>query len=355
MPGRDLATGGSHAPAAESVLLPALRWDVAFRLRHDGTGVFSDADAEYEFGGVSGYFLRNFAAYLDGRHSRSSAARALGASEALITNVAGLLVRHDLAVELTEALDEDISHEKFSAVCRRHFPVWKERLFGHQLWQRLCAGEASRPQFLGWLIESYHFIEGVNDRLALAVSECYDHRVRPLFARHFTEEYDHGHFFAKALAAFGYDERTVSSARPLPSTLAILHFMRQCARRDPLHYAVCSGFLESTGGDRLRARDFYARLAESYEADRPGAVKPLLDHVNLDEAYGHNNMMEAITERLVRIPIERASAALTAGALLVETLELWSTDILRTYDRPDFIPRTGPAQYRPASAASPQA
>jgi thiaminase len=257
-----------------------------------------------------------------------------------------------LAVELTGTLDADLPHEKFSAVCRRHFPVWKERLFSHPLWQRLGTGEASRVQFLGWLIESYHFIEGVNDRLALAVAECYDHRVRPLFARHYTEEYDHGHFFVKSLAALGYDEPTVSSARPLPSTLAILNFMRQCARRDLLQYAVCSGFLESTGGDRLRARDFYARLAQHYEPDRPGAFKPLLDHVNLDEAYGHNNMMESIFERLVRIPAERASAALTAGALLVETLELWSTDILRTYDRPHFTPRIGPASYRPTPAAT---
>lgn len=351
MPGHDLVVGDSHAPTAESALLPALRWDVSLAVRGDGIGVFSKDDAEYEFGGISGDFLRAFVAYLDGRHTPSSAAHSLDVSEAVVKNVTQHLVGHDLAVELTGSLDEDLSHELFSAVCRRRFPVWKERLFSHPLWQRLCAGEASRAQFLGWLIESYHFIEGVNDRMALAISECYDHRIRPIFAHHFTEEYDHSYFFVKSLAAFGYDERTVSSARPLPSTLAILHFMRQCARRDPLQYAVCSGFLESTGDDRLRARDFHDRLAEHYAAEHPGAVKPLVDHVNLDEAYGHNNLMEAIAARLGRIPVERASAALTAGALLVETLELWSTDILRTYDRPDFTPRTGPTRYRPMHVA----
>src|ERR1044072_3031018 len=135
MPGTNLINDGPAAPvAAESTLLPALRWGVAFQVRNDGVGVFSAGDIEYEFGGIQGYFLRDFITYLDGRHSRSSAVDSLGVPESVIKNVAAQLVQHGLAVELTEALNEEISHEQFSAVCRRHFPVWKERLFGHPLW-----------------------------------------------------------------------------------------------------------------------------------------------------------------------------------------------------------------------------
>jgi pyrroloquinoline quinone (PQQ) biosynthesis protein C len=243
-----------------------------------------------------------------------------------------------------------VSSEKFSHICRHYFPRWKERLFSHPLWQDLGSGQATQAQFVGWLLESYHFIEGVNDRLALAVAECHDLRVRAIFAHHYTEEYDHAKFFIESLKALGLDEATIFSARPLPSTLAILNFMRQCARRDPLQYAVCSGFLESTGTDRIRARTFYASLSEHYSADKTQVIDPLVDHVGLDEEYGHNNLLESIVEILGDVPTKRASEALEAGAMLVETLELWSTDIQRNYDQSVFSTRSTKTYYRPPVA-----
>lgn len=330
------------APAS----FPALRWDVEYRI-DSGVGVFTRGDTEYRFEGLPGEVIRAIISRLDGRQSPSSIAHSLNLQESNVLTLAERLFGHDLAVELTE--EDFLLPEKFSDICRRYFPLWKERLFSHPLWQQLRSGQASRAQFMGWLLESYHFIEGVNDRLALAVAECFDTRVRSLFAHHFTEEYDHSHFFLKALKSAGLDEAEVLSARPLPSTLAILNFMRQCARRDPIQYAVCSGFLESTGAERAQARAFYTYLSEHYFPDRTEVIRPLVNHVNLDEAYGHNLLMEEVVARIGRLQTERASAALDAGSMLVETLELWSSDIQRSYDRPVFATRGDTTRYRPLS------
>lgn len=327
-----------------------LRWDVQFTVDDStGDGVFLRDDTEYRFSGLTGETIRLVAARLDSYKTPLAIADELALPAKTVETLVDKLLELHLAVSL-DTYDETISPQRFASICRHYFPRWKTRLFSHPLWQQLASGEATRSQFIGWLLESYHFIEGVNDRLALAVAECYDLRIRPLFAHHFVEEYDHAKFFISALNALGFDEATIISSRPLPGTLAILNFMRQCARRDPLQYAVCSGFLESTGGDRERARTFFAHVAEHYSPETEEVVGPLVGHVSLDEAYGHNNLMEKIVERIGLIPIARASAAVEAGAMLVETLELWSADIQRSYCQSPFTTRSTTTCYRPLGA-----
>jgi hypothetical protein len=98
-----------------------------------------------------------------------------------------------------------------------------------------------------------------------------------------------------------------------------------------LFYAACSGFLESTGGDRSNARAFFDAVTENYAKDRPAIVSPLVAHLELDEEYGHNGVIESVGPYLGTISHARASAALQAVRALVEGLELWSSDIIRHY------------------------
>jgi hypothetical protein len=343
----NIISDAPHHPVSSFTSHPALRWDVQLSLDETmGDAVFLRDEAEYRFTGISGETICQVVARLDGIKAAFAIAAELGLPLKTVETLCERLIEFDLAVSM-ESSDEAVSPQKFSSTCRFYFPRWKNRLFGHALWRQLATGEAARGQFIGWLLESYHFIEGVNDRLALAVAECYDVKIRPLFAHHYVEEYDHADFFINALNALGLDEASIISSRPLPGTLAILNFMRQCARRDPLQYAVCSGFLESTGSDRERARTFFAYVAKHYSPDTNDVVAPLVGHVQLDESYGHNNMMERIVERIGPVPIARASAALEAGALLVETLELWSTDIQRSYLQSPFTTRHTNTCYRP--------
>jgi hypothetical protein len=223
-----------------------------------------------------------------------------------------------------------ITGAAFAALCRCVFPEWKNRLFQHPLWSSLAEGTASRDVFVGWLVESYHFIEGVTLRLPMCICMCRDPHMRAHFVRHYAQEYDHRHFFLKSLAAAGIDD--VADRNPLPGTHAVLGCMREAARRDSLAYAACSAFLESTGADRRNARSFFGRIAQHYD-DSPGApiVSPMADHVVLDESYGHDGFIEKICGGITVVSRERTDAALGAAWALVETLEFWSQSILDHY------------------------
>jgi pyrroloquinoline quinone (PQQ) biosynthesis protein C len=331
---------------------PLLGWDLRYH-REDDAVVLDGLTRDFELrlDSSAPEQLMRFLSLLDGSRSTSRAAEEAELSETAAAALVGSLFEHGVAVDVGAGRPADLSPADFVAACRRMYPPLKHRLFSHPLWTALTQGRARRGLFMGWLIENYHFIDGVNDRLALAAAACTDARIRPFFVKHYIEEWDHSAFFLKSLASFGIPRKVATETRPLPSTVAALNHMRRCARRDPLEYAACSGFLESTGEDREKAHRFFAKLTEHYAADKPQAVKPLADHAHLDEAYQHNTVVEDICAQIDRIPVARASAALGAAVLLVETLEMWSSDILRSYDSDELVPRIGLQGHRPGMVA----
>lgn len=340
-------SGSSHP----NQVIPMLRWGV--RVRDDGTaGLIELNDTEYCFKGILSETFSRVMCLLDGRRTLSAIANDAGVQLDLVLILFDKLLSLDLVVDLNTASKEDISPSVFLSICKLMFPIWKERLFSHSLWRLLSDGEATQSQFIGWVIENYHFIEGVNDRLALAIAECTDQKLRLIFAQHYVEEWDHAHFFMKTLNRLGLDAESVLSSRPLPSTLAVLNHMRHCAKRDPLEYAVCSGFLESTGTDRTRGLTFFDELTKHYGNGCIDVLRPLADHVRLDESYEHDLSFQKICGQLEQLPRERASNALAAGAMLVETLEMWSTDILKSYIEPDSFPRISLHHYRTSPVRS---
>lgn len=306
-----------------------------FVMRHDvraspHAAVLEDSGYWYAFDGVDADALRAIVQRCDGTHDVGEIARAADLAPDVVHALCDALVTNGLAFVLADADagDAAISSADFCRIARSLIPGWKRRVFEHRLWVSLSEGSAPFETFRSWLLESYHFIEGVNIRLPVAVAFAQNRSVQSLFAHHFAEEYDHGEFFLRALATFGIDQAEAKAAPPLPGTRAILMHMRSCARRDPLQYAVCSGFLESTGEDRIAGRTFFERLAEHY-AERPSAIAPLRAHLDLDERYGHNELLEQVCAAIGPLEVGRASAALNAGLTLVETLELWSSDIVR--------------------------
>jgi pyrroloquinoline quinone (PQQ) biosynthesis protein C len=216
------------------------------------------------------------------------------------------------------------------SACHRLYPEWKERLFARQLWRNLADGSASRNIVIGWLRECYHFIEGATLRLPVVIASTADPAIRSLFIKHFTEEFDHHHFFSKALASYHVDLDHLRVSTPLPTTSAVLNHMRESARRDPLCYATCSGFLESTGADRTKASQFLTQMHSHYSSDG-GTIKPLIDHLKLDGDYEHNGMLERICACIDMLDSARIDTALEQAFLLVELLEQWSDDIIAYY------------------------
>jgi Iron-containing redox enzyme len=224
----------------------------------------------------------------------------------------------------------------FSNILKKLYAIWNELLFSDSLWTKLAGGQASNNVLEGWLIETYHFIRGANSRLPYAASLCPDERIREIFVHHHTEEYNHYKFFGDSLARKGIIVEHVERLGPLISTRAVINMSRSAARSDYLAYAACSGLLESTGTDSQRARAFYGAVASHYDKNNTGFIDPMLQHVDLDEAYEHGDVMNEIFAPIPTITAEQADRVLRVVFEFVETLRYWFQDIERCYERQPY-------------------
>lgn len=212
--------------------------------------------------------------------------------------------------------------------------AWLYKAFSHPFWQVMINGEGSARLFAGWLFELYHYTKNANRHMPLAAAECSDKVVKTLFAKHYHEEWNHYHFFARALSAMGYDRKAIENSKPLPMTMEMSNFMRQAARRDSLAYAICSAVLEGTTVDRQSFNPFYEAVVTHYDIPR-AAVQPIYDHLDLDLKYQHSNLFRDICAANGNLSAERASLVLSYGHQMVEHIWMWTDNIWNYYKNSD--------------------
>jgi hypothetical protein len=322
-------------------------------LRPDATVRIDDESLELEIEdyvftvtGLPPVALRHALTAMNGHLLPSEVARLSSLSEATVHKLIEQLTRQGALVSVPRHADLEMNPAEFSSLCRRLNEHWKRRLFSHPLWTGLADGTLPRQVFIGWVVETMWFIDGVIDRLPMAVAFSEDHQARRIFSQHFSEEWDHFKFFTQALDVLGVDATQRSAGQPLPATRAVQHWLRAAARRDVLRYAVCSGFLESTGKDRLAAAQFFRQVDACYDNQGGRAVRPMAAHVALDEQYGHGRFLDKVLPHLGHLDAERTRAAIQNAFGLVETLEMWSSDILTHYQLPHALPLRSTRRYR---------
>lgn len=218
-------------------------------------------------------------------------------------------------------------HEKFSAILKS----WLAEAFAHPFWERMMSGRGSARLFSGWLIELYHYTRNANRHMPLSCAFATEKPIKQLRAKHYAEEWNHYHYFMKALRALGFSETQITTSVPLPMSLALSNFMREAARRDVLAYSICSAVLEGTTTDRGTYSSYYDKAAALYGIPK-AAVAPIYAHLDLDVQYQHSDLFREILEQVPVMSAARASLVLDYGHQLVEHIWLWTENIERYYD-----------------------
>ena len=222
----------------------------------------------------------------------------------------------------------------------KNIDSWIDNAFSHKTWGEMMNGRADVNVFIGWLFELFHYTKNANRHMPLAVAHCTDKRIKTLFAVHFKEEWNHYHFFRRALQAFGFSKEEVENSDPLPMTEQMSNLMREAARQDVLSYAICSALLEGTTIDNESYDNFYGVVKEKYNLPEE-AIRPIYEHLELDEKYGHSDLFLEICNGIREVSIERAENAVRYGSLMSENILAWSENISEYYSNKfSEVPRT---------------
>jgi len=210
--------------------------------------------------------------------------------------------------------------------------AWLYKAFSHKFWDLMMKGEGSSRLYAGWLFELYHYTKNANRHMPLAAATCSNKAVKSLFAKHYREEWNHFHFFERALRAMDFSKEDIVNSKPLPMTMEMSNFMREAARRDSVAYAICSAVLEGTTVDRNSFNPFYEAVKEHYGVPRE-AVQPIYDHLDLDVKYQHSNLFREICEEFGEINAQHASLILSYGHQMAEHIWMWTDNIWNYYSK----------------------
>jgi thiaminase len=210
-------------------------------------------------------------------------------------------------------------------------PSWLDEAFSHPFWERMTSGRGSRRMYSGWLIELYHYTRNANRHMPLSCAHAHEKAIKNMRAKHYAEEWNHYHYFLKALKALGFSEDSVTKSVPLPMSLALSNFMRQAARDDILAYSICSAVLEGTTVDRGAYNPYYETCAKLYDLP-PESIAPIYAHLDLDVQYQHSDLFLDILSKVDSIPAARAGRILDYGHQLIEHIWLWTDSIEKYYD-----------------------
>jgi len=236
---------------------------------------------------------------------------------------AGLLYRQDAVPATLSGVD---LHTLFNKL----LPSWLDEAFSHPFWERMTSGNGSRRMYSGWLIELYHYTRNANRHMPLSCAHTKEKAIKNMRAKHYAEEWNHYHYFLKALKALGFSEESVVNSVPLPMSLALSNFMRQAAREDILAYSICSAVLEGTTVNRGAYNPYYEKCAELYKLP-PESIAPIYAHLDLDVQYQHSDLFLDILNTVKTIPAARAGRVLEYGHQLVEHIWLWTDSIEKYY------------------------
>jgi hypothetical protein len=225
----------------------------------------------------------------------------------------------------------------------RHFsPIlesWLSEAFSHPFWEKMMSGRGSARLYAGWTFELYHYTKNCNRHMPLCGVATREKGVKLLHAKHYAEEWNHYHFFAKSLRALGYTDAQIDASVPLPMTTALSNFMRQAAREDSIAYSICSAVLEGTTVSAASYDPYHEQVVQLYRVPR-GAIQPIYDHLDLDKKYAHKNLFEEVLGTIDEITAQRAGTALDYGHQLVEHIWTWTDSIDKYYgDSRHEIPR----------------
>jgi thiaminase len=287
------------------------------------------SDRQVQLGQREFDLFEKVAERVPGIKSEKDVAVELGMDEARLGRLLKALEGAGLVYRL-DAVPETLSGVELHTLFNKILPSWLDEAFSHPFWERMTSGNGSRRMYSGWLIELYHYTRNANRHMPLSCAHARDKAIKNMRAKHYAEEWNHYHYFLKALKALGFSDQAVVDSVPLPMSLALSNFMRQAAREDILAYSICSAVLEGTTVNRGAYNPYYEKCAELYQLP-PESIAPIYAHLDLDVQYQHSDLFLDILSTVKSIPAARAGRILEYGHQLIEHIWLWTDSIEKYY------------------------
>lgn len=171
----------------------------------------------------------------------------------------------------------------------RSIDMWRDHMFQHELFQSLERRAAPRQVLIGLALETYHHVAAMPRVLATAISVATQARKVDVLRQLYIEESNHSPLIRTALVRLGVKDFEIGSAQPLSSTLSLLNWKLEMARRNTTAFIAGLSFSEARVEDGWGAKENLRSLARDYDFPET-ALDPIFEHMAVDLAEGHSRL-----------------------------------------------------------------
>jgi pyrroloquinoline quinone (PQQ) biosynthesis protein C len=291
---------------------------------------------EHSFTGPSGELLWRTLPFLTGHRTVKDLAKELNCDSDNLVAVLNALNREECLVADMARVTSAESGPRFVDALKDECRFMAAEIYSQPFWEMVNLGTASKALILGWGIEFYHFVESVNEYMAVGIANCReDACVREVLVRHYIEECQHSSIFLEGLRESGLDAGQVRRAPPLASTRALINYLYETGSFNCFAYAGLFAVMQSSrdcvSEDLITA--FYEHLSTLY----PYANKMFAafrKHALIDVELEHNRIaLDRIVEIVPDRVLQNSREIVRAARGLVEHFILFFEGIKDYYGR----------------------
>ena len=330
---------GALAPTGRD--LPVLRHQTMV-VEEKGKMILRHNRDEVTLEGGGAQLLAKMKGLLDGQTTIDALAQKIGEKASRVRALCEELANVGLLAFLTTREDGALTTGmEFYRLHRELCQFWLEDVYRHPLWEKMTSGKASRAQVVGFAFEKYHYIEAAFEHMGIAAANA-TAEMMPHLARHFIEEYTHGDIYRKGLRSL-FPDVLILRSQPLPSTRALVNYLRESAQRSSFAYYSGNELLQMTEntGDESAGNavdDFYAAMRKHYPYTGP-LIDSFIAHTKADQKLGHADAFLLMCQSVPPLTRREVNDALNVAKNMAEHLVLFMDGIDRFYANFPAVPR----------------
>lgn len=225
-----------------------------------------------------------------GHNTVAEVARRSGHEESIVgatlESLAEAGIFHE-AVRPVPTLGDDEIRQVLLSAC----DLWGSQLSATNIMHSIARGSLSRHAFIGWLLETYHYVRTFPQVVEVAVQHS-EGELRALLSQYAREERGHERFILQCLNRAGLSESEVESSTPLVATRTIELLLREMWQVEPMSALLVAAIIEAdegVAGADEEIREFCRNVTSHYGVP-PDTLDPLFEHGRIDAELGHATM-----------------------------------------------------------------
>jgi pyrroloquinoline quinone (PQQ) biosynthesis protein C len=275
--------------------------------------------------------------YFDGRHTIHEISKITGVPEDDVTGIVSLFV--ELGLMRQEKALDFVTGKDFVEQIDKSSHMWKKQIGYHSLFSKLYNNELPKEVFIGYILETYHYVKSAAKHISTAIAHCNDPKYLPILNEYFVEEYDHTKLVLKALKNLGISKEEAENAHPIIGTMSLVNMLCEIGREDTLAYLTCTSLFEARKEDYEESKKALEKMASNYSLQYE-QVDPFIDHLREDVEAGHTGLLEEAIDAEQLIPATQAHFIVNCMHDLKHSYDQYHDQIIQYYSDPqNYIPR----------------